>query len=261
MSSKNQIVQSISKSLIPAAVQQDIIDKLDDITIAGCKGVDPNDIDSEDVTLIHVCLDASGSMQPYEKTVVDAYNESFLKPICGAKNAESILIATSVFSGHGTNAIRLLHSFMPAKQCPQLTRSDYHPDGETPLYRAVHSAQVGILDYGNLLKDNGVRVKRIVVVFSDGEDNASGGFTTTKLQALSQTLLDTETCILSYAFMGDKRSADKNAKDIGFPINSQLNEDMISQGDAAIRRLFGTASASSIKASQSTIVAGNSFIP
>lgn len=260
--SKQSVVASVknaaSQGQISVGLAEDIIERLDDIAIAGCAGVNPDEIDSEEATLVSVIIDESGSMDQYRQQVIDEYNESFLKPLQGAKQAESIHVSTMVFSDvGGRDQVRLIHSYKPVKQCPKLTKRDYAPDGGTPLFRAVQYGLTGIFDYGNTLQNSGTRVKRIVVVISDGQENASGNFTTSaKLKKFSQELLATESCVLSYVFMGIEAEGDKYAKEIGFPPNHRLTEDVRKSGGAsAIRRIFGTLSASVITASQSSVSA------
>lgn len=249
--------QSVSQGKISASVAQDIIEQLDDIAVAGCGGVSPDDIDSEEITLAAVIIDGSGSMGIYRNAVIDGFNNDFLLPIQGAKNADSIHISVWVFSSEGdpANQVRLIHGYKPASQCPKLSAKDYNPAGGTPLYKAVHYGQTGIFNYGETLQANGTRVKRIVMVLSDGQENDSHGVTSAQVKKFSSDLLKTETCVLSYIYFGDEADGDRYAKDIGFPPQHRLTEDLRKQGASGIRRVFGTASASVITASQSKVAA------
>lgn len=258
--SKSQVVSSVQSMVSVGKISQKtadtIVDKLDDISLAGSFGIPTDDIDTEDVTLVSVLIDGSGSMQPYRDDVIKNYNDSFLKPIQGAANAKSILVSTWIFSeSPGIPLVRLLHSHKPAGECPLLTRQDYAPDGGTPLYKALYQALTGIFNYGNTLLDNGHNIKRIVLLLSDGEENASRGFvSSSQLKQFSKDMLNTETCVLSYIYFGDERDGNKYASNIGFPENHRLTEDVRNQGGAqAIRRVFGTISSSVIRASQSRI--------
>lgn len=261
MNSKQAVITSIqsaqSQGQISASAAEAMLEQLDDIAVAGCAGVSPDDIDSEEVTLVSVVIDESSSMSPYQDAVIKAYNDDFLKPVQGAKNAESILVSTWIFADAGDPAkmVRLLHSYTPVKDCPKLTKRDYNPNGMTPLYKAAHNAMTGIMDYGNTLLNSGTRVKRIVIVLSDGEENASRGFSSSQIKKISSGLLKTESCVLAYVFFGEEKEGDRWAADIGFPAQHRLTEDVRTQGDKAIRRVFGTISASVISASQSRVSA------
>lgn len=266
MSNKQTVVDSlnsaVSLSVISPELANDITERLDDIALAGCIGIDPESVDSEEITLVCVMLDASGSMETHKPELIKAYNDLFLKPIKGAKNADSIMISLWSFANQDVN---LIHSYKPATQCNGISSSEYNPDGSTPLWKAVFYGMTGILEYGNRLISNGTRVKRIVLVISDGEENSSGKFVTSmQLKKFSQEMLSTETCILSYIFMGNDADGAKYAKEIGFPEKHRLTEDTQRGGDSVIRRIFGTLSSSVITASQSKISASglgsNTFI-
>ncbi|MFA5419344.1 MAG: hypothetical protein WC341_12890, partial [Bacteroidales bacterium] len=62
MNSNAQISTSVSNAasagIISAQSQAAILD-LDDIALAGCTGISPDDVDSEEVTLVQVLIDAS----------------------------------------------------------------------------------------------------------------------------------------------------------------------------------------------------------
>ncbi|MHA2279600.1 MAG: hypothetical protein ACXAC5_01730 [Promethearchaeota archaeon] len=256
MSSKQIVSTSLanaaSEGVISSQSQTAIESELDDIALAGCEGVDVEDIDSEEVTLVIVAIDGSGSMYEWATEVTKAYREQFLEPLRGAKNANSILVSVLVFSGGRGENIRLLHGYTPVPQCPELTDADYQPDGSTPLYDAVWNGLTGLVTYGQHLRDNGTRTKSIAVVLSDGWENASR-ISASKLRRLSGDVLKQQEFVLAYVFFGDQADGDKYAKDIGFPPHHRLTEDLDGSG---IRRVFGQVSASVITTSQALVSAG-----
>lgn len=264
MSSQQIVSQSIQSAVssgqISSTTAETMLESLDDVAIAGCHGIAVDELDSEEVTLVSVIIDASGSMISHRNTVIDAYNNQFLKPIQGAKNAKSILVSTWIFSRLMTgDNVRLVHGYTPVPDCPKLTKKEYNPDGETPLNDAVYKGLTGQTVYGQTLIDGGSRVKHIVVVLTDGAENASQ-IPATKVRALSEELLNRETYVLSYIFFGDDSQGAANAKKIGFPAQHRLT---VGLDDAAIRRIFGTVSASVISTSQAkvsaTSLSSNSF--
>jgi hypothetical protein len=246
------LANAVSSGVISSQSQSAIESQLDDIALAGCEGVDVDDIDSEEVTLVVVAIDASGSMYTWAEEVKRAYREQFLEPLKKAKNAESILVSVVVFSAGAGSNVRLVHGYMPVSQCPELTDSDYQPDGGTPLYDAVWNGLTGLVTYGQHLRDNGTRTKSIAVVLSDGWENSSRT-SASKLRRLSGDVLTQHEYVLSYVFFGDQAEGDKAAKDIGFPPHHRLTEDLDGSG---IRRVFGQVSASVITTSQALVSAG-----
>jgi uncharacterized protein YegL len=215
-------------------------------------GVDPNEIEADCVTLVGVAIDASGSMQPHKQALIDAYNKQFIEPLKHAKNANEIFVSTMFFSDPGLSAkdkTKVLHGYMSVADCPELRDSDFVTDGMTPLNDGVFQTLSRVVKYGESLLSTGARVRSIVVVFSDGAENASS-VAAYKVKAMAEDLLKAQEFILSYVFFGDQNEAEKIISKIGFP-----KKDMITANQTAsdIRRMFGTVSASVIKASQSQI--------
>ena len=99
----------------------------------------------------------------------------------------------------------------------------------------------------------GVRVKSIVVVLSDGWENASH-VGKTKVKQLAQDVLKSQEFVLAYVFFGDESEGDEAADDIGFPRHHRLTASL---DGAGIRRVFGTVSASVISTSQTQVSSGS----
>ncbi len=249
------LVSAASAGIISSQSQAAITTDLDDIAIAGCQGVDIDDIDSEEVTLVAVVIDASSSMYEYRSAVLDSYREQFLKPLAKAKNADSILVSTWIFSDTSQDPanVRLVHGYTPVPNCASLTQTEYDPDGSTPLYDAVMASLTGLVSYGQQLRDNGTRTKSIVVVLSDGQENSSRT-SGSKVRRLSGDVLRAQEFVLSYVFFGDESEGDEAAKDIGFPLHHRLTSSL---DGSAIRRVFGQVSASVITTSQAKVSAGS----
>lgn len=267
---KASIESAISQKMVRVETADAMLEQLDDIAVAGACGVDVDEIDSEEATLVAVVIDASYSMEPFQKAVIAAYNKRFLAPMRKAKNANSIYVTVWIFSaeGHVDDYCRLVHGYKPVSEADELTTKVYNPSGGTPLNMAVHRAMTGIVSYGQTLRDAGTTTKCIMLVLSDGEENSSGrNFTATKVRKIAEDLLKQEIYILSYCFFGmssddavNDREAAKYAKQIGFPDRHRMT---VMLNDSGLRRLFGTVSASVISASQtqvsSTGLSSNAF--
>lgn len=246
------LANAVSAGVISSQSQSAIETGLDDIALAGCAGVDIDDIDAEEVTLVTVILDGSGSMYEWVDEVLKSYREKFLGPLRGAKNAEAILVSVLIFSGGRGEKVRLIHGYTPVPDCPELTENDYEPDGSTPLYDGTWNGLTGLVSYGQHLRDNGTRTKSIAVVLSDGCENDSR-ISGSKLRRLSGEVLKQHEFVLSYVYFGDQQEGDTAAKDIGFPSHHRLTADKDASG---IRRVLGQVSASVITTSQTKVSAG-----
>jgi len=248
----NTLNNEASAGIISPASQSAIETELDDIALVS-EGVEIDEIDSEEATLVHVAIDASSSMHEHRKAVINAYKQQFLDPLRAAKNADSILVATSVFSSGCDQNVRLIHGYTPIPKCPDLTDNDYSPSGMTPLYDAVFQGISGLVAYGQDLRDNGTRTKSIIIVLSDGWENDSS-VTQAKVRRLSEDVLKAQEFILSYIFFGDESEGNIAAETIGFPIHHRLTSSL---SEANIRRIFGTVSASVISTSQAQVSTGS----
>lgn len=260
MSSSTQIVaasiqSAVSQGQISADAAEQLIEPLDEVAASGAAGVAVDDIDAEEVTLISLVFDCSGSMSTFRDTVIEAHKKCFLDPLKKAKNADAILCQVWIFSDDPRQGekCRLLHGYMPVPDCPELTPAQYDPDGGTPLWESIVRAMTGLVAYSQTLRDSGTRTKNILVVFSDGAENASDRkFTSPGIRQVVAALLKQENYVLSYCFFGDEKDAQRIAAEIGFPDHHRLT---VGQNDSDIRRLFGQVSASVISASQSTVSA------
>ena len=59
---------------IGTAASKIIINSLGGTNITGCLGTDVDDLETDDVTVVSLILDASYSMKSFEKAVRDGYN-------------------------------------------------------------------------------------------------------------------------------------------------------------------------------------------
>lgn len=224
-----------------------LVDNLDSVALAGCMGADIDSIATDDVTLVAAVLDASGSMSGVRKDVIDGFN-MMLETFRGSKQADSILVSAWNFSDEAS----LIYSYTPVSLLNNMTLKDYNPDGGTALYDTLLYVMAGMVAYGQTLRNNGVRTKCIIVVFSDGDDNGSKA-AAQQVKTVSESLLTQEIYTLAYAGFGNA-NLQHIANAVGFP-------SIITTGSSPseIRRIFKQVSASVIRASQTTIGAGNNF--
>ncbi len=224
-----------------------LVDNLDAVALAGCNGAALDDINTDDVTLVAAVLDASGSMETVCPEVVAGF-KTMLDSFRGSKQADSILLSAWSFN----DTARLHFSYTPTNLVNEQFLKDYQPYGGTALYDTLLYVMAGMIAYGQTLRNNGVRTRCIVVVFSDGDDNGSRA-KAQQVRTVSESLLNQEIYTLAYAGFGSA-SLQQIAQEVGFPA-------IITAGStpADIRRIFRQVSASVIRASQSTIGVGNSF--
>jgi hypothetical protein len=121
-----------------------------------------------------IVLDASGSMAPIRRSVVDAYN-TIVDSIkaAGLKENQKNLVTLAIFgraetrNGYETEFPRVLE---PAETISKLTYDDYIPTGGTPLFDAVADA---IDKFSEAKTPETEDTSFVVQVITDGEENSS----------------------------------------------------------------------------------------
>ncbi|RMG99960.1 MAG: hypothetical protein D6706_04720 [Chloroflexi bacterium] len=232
-----------------------VVSNLNGPTMATAVGAPLDQLASNDVTLAMNIIDMSGSMMPYASDLIHAYNEAYLEAMRGSSAAEDILVSTILFN----NQVYLLHGYMPLLDTPPLTRSQYMPAGSTALYDAVAGGLTNMVLYAQQLRQSGVMVRCIVIVYSDGEDNASRQ-KARDIRRAAEELLKHE--IYTLAYVGFRQGGIKQsevqelANRIGFP-------EVLTAGlsHKELRRIFHLVSQSTVRVSQQGGVSSVIFAP
>jgi len=226
-----------------------MINALDDTDLAGCVGTVTEDMDTDEVTVVTFILDKSGSMSPHQATVRDAY-DMLIESLKESKQHKSMIVSTRCFATTST----LLHGFKKVDEVEPIG-NNYVADGNsTALHDTMISALTDIKAYTQDLKNQGMRVKCIVIVLSDGDDNEAPQ-KAKDVKILADDLLKSEQYYLVYYGYATDPSTDlkKIAAKIGFP-----NVLITGTTKTEVRKNTGLVSKSIIRASQ-TQVGANSF--
>ncbi len=204
---------------------------LDDV---GVQNTPIDEINGEVVNLFFVAIDSSGSMQPYLADMKKCLKD-FKDAILNCKEVDDILIARADFS-----------SFANVTGYKKVADFDtqYDPDGNTILYDVINEGTFKLLQYMEYLKNQGVRVKVVFSVFSDGEDTASRSNSASAKTAIEQ--LNSKE--ITTAFISFGQNALNEAKTLGF--RNILN---VSSSVSELRRAFDVLSKSVISSSKSVI--------
>ena len=121
------------------------------------------DIDNENVNLIFVAIDKSGSMDGYSSDMKKALND-FKGSLLNSKEVDEILVARADFANDiNIGGYKRVLEF----------NTDYDANGMTALYDVIKIGADKLRTYMNYLKIEGMRVKAVFAVFSDGEDTSS----------------------------------------------------------------------------------------
>lgn len=231
-----------------------VVANLNGPTMTGAVGIPLAQLGTNEVMLAMNILDMSGSMSPYAADLIRAYNDDYLAAMTGSTAADDILVSTILFN----DAVNLFHGYVNLKDAPPLVRRVYNPNGSTALYDAVAGGLTNMVLYAQQLRQSGVMVRCIVLVYSDGDDNVSRQ-SASAVRRASQELLKHEIYTLGYiGFCSGgitEKEARKLADTIGFP---EVLTTGISHSE--LRRIFNLVSQSTTRASQQQMGSAGIFI-
>lgn len=213
------------------------IDGLDDIEI---ENTSIEEIDSENINLIYIGIDQSGSMGAYSNDMKHSLSE-FKDALLSSKEADEILVARANFEDTiDVGGYKKISEF----------ETSFRDGGCTAMYDAITEGTEKLKEYRQFLKDQGVRVKAVFAIFSDGLDNASNSnFSEAKK---SVDFLNSEE--ITTAFISFGGAATKEAKDLGF-----RNILDVTSSASELRKAFNCLSKSVIESSKSVVSDGDDF--
>lgn len=163
-----QLIQNAGQQGVSQAASEILVQNLTPTTLAGAQGVSYEALGGDKAFLFVPVLDMTGSMSPFRRPVIDAYN-AMLGVLKGSQQADQMLVSTWTFNATSY----LLHGYTPVEFAPDLDKKSYHPTDQTALYDAVLDGITGVVAYGQELRNQGARTRITLVVFTDGEDNSS----------------------------------------------------------------------------------------
>ena len=199
-----------------------------------------DEIDSENVNLIFVGIDQSSSMDPYINDMIQSLTE-FKTAIEDSKEADEILVARASFNHAITvGGYKKITDF----------DTSYFSQGSTALYDVICEGEKKLSDYITFLKSQGMRVKAVFALFSDGEDTCSRQNAHNAKTAI-KNLKDTE---ITTAFISFGGGATNIANALGF-----ANVLTVGSSATELRKAFNCLSKSVIESSKSVVGATDDF--
>lgn len=223
------------------------------VVIAGAAGLDTEDIQASEVTLVTLLVDASSSIasRGLEDAVRRGQNE-LLDAFAAAREKDSILVALWTFS----DDVNVHHAYVPVDDATRLGQRNYAGLGGTRLYDTWLDALAANVAYAERLRASGTPTRSIVVVVTDGEDCGSRR-RVADCARVSKDLLASEQFQLAFVGVGDDVDFEDVARRMGIPDGS------IAVAKAAtpqtMRQLFRMVSQSAIRASQRMVGGGGGF--
>ena len=216
-----------------------------DLTVVGLDDIELqnttiDEIDSEEVHLIFVGLDISGSMQQWIPDMTKSLIE-FKGALVASKEESKILVAQASFnSSINIGGYKKIGEFDVS----------YTATGGTALFDVIVEGKGKLVQYIDHLKSQGMRVKAVFAVFSDGEDTSSRRRANTAKLAVDE--LNAKE--ITTAFISFGRFADTVATGLGFK-----NLLKISSSASELRKGFNCLSKSVIESSKSVVADKDQF--
>ena len=158
-------------------------------------------------TPVHVSflIDRSGSMQGLVEDVVGGFN-SFL----ATQKGETGDCTMTLVQFDNQNPFEVIHDAAPINQIPDLTRDRYQPRGSTPLLDALGDLVTSV---DRRLAGLGTPEDQIVVVFSDGFENASRRWTRS---TLFEAIEARKAADWTFVYLGANQDSYHEAGHLGF---------------------------------------------
>jgi len=134
-------------------------------------GVRLERLGATEYTLASLLVDTTGSVHLFADSLRDAV-ETAVSSLQKSPRAANLLVRVAEFnSGVG---VREIHGFKPLSSIDvDKDYKPFHPEGWTNLFDATYSSVIATADYGKQLRDNDYSVNAIVILVTDGGDNAS----------------------------------------------------------------------------------------
>ena len=175
---------------------------------------------NKNLTEIVYILDRSGSMSGLEKDTIGGYN-SFLEK---QKKEDGDAVVTTVLFD---DKYDMVHDHVDIKKVKPLTNKEYFARGMTALLDAIGKTINNVGNRHKYALDSEVPGKTIVVITTDGFENASREFTSDKVKSMIEH--QKKKYGWEFLFLGANIDAVKTAKNFGitreFAVTYEADED------------------------------------
>jgi len=209
-------------------------------------GVDVDDVQASEVVLVTLMPDDSGSIRfgNNAQVVRDGHN-LVLDALSDSKQKDNILVHCRYLNGH------VLYPYCALDQAERMDSSNYNPNLGTPLYDQSVVLLGTVLAKTKEFADNGVPVRTVTLIITDGCDQGSRRSTPKNVSTIVNDMLMSENHIV--AAMG----IDDGYTNFNGVFNSMgLRDEWIltpGNNQSDIRRAFQVFSQSAVQASQSAV--------
>lgn len=199
-----------------------------------------DDLNSENINLIFIAIDQSGSMHPYIQEMKNNLNE-FKTALTDSKESDEMLVARANFDSN-----IIIGGYKKIEEFD----TSYESNGCTTLYDVVIEGSEKLSNYMTYLKNQGMRVKAVFAVFSDGEDVGSHA----TINQAKNAIVELNGKEVTTAFVSFGSGAMREANNMQF-------KNILQVGSSAseLRKAFDVLSKSVIESSKSVVSQADDF--
>lgn len=207
-------------------------------------GVPIDSIRSAEVILLNILVDDSGSIQSAgnEQPIRDGHN-MLIQALLESKQQDNIEVINKYLNG------KVLYPYTPLSMVPQMDTNNYDANGGTPLFDETAKLLATVIAKSQDFKNNGIQVRTITLILTDGEDCHSRTSTAADVKKIVTDILRSEDHIIAaMGFDNGSCSFKQVFSAMGIPdrwiLTAQANP-------SEIRKAFQMFSQSAVRASQS----------
>lgn len=177
-------------------------------------------------------LDKSGSMSSLENDTIGGFNSMIAKQ----KQEEGEAYVTTVLFD---DRYKMLHDHINIQDVPELTNQEYYARGMTALLDAVGRTVNSVGERLNNTPEEERPEKVIVIITTDGLENASREFTKKAIKEMIEH--QQEKYSWTFIFLGANMDAVSEAADLGISANYSKTYIASAAGTASVYDAVGTA--------------------
>lgn len=209
-------------------------------------GIQVDDVTASEVVLVTIMPDDSGSIDYSGNTaIVRAGHNTVLDALLNSNQQDNILVHNRYLNGF------VLYPYCSVSQAIRMDAQNYKPNQGTPLYDQTVVLLGTVLAKAQEFSDNGVPVRTVTLIISDGADAHSQRASAKTVRSLVQDMLRTENHIIAAMGIDDGGQTDFRQVFREMGIRDQW---ILTPGNSQreIRNAFQVFSQSAVRASQST---------
>jgi hypothetical protein len=207
-------------------------------------GIQIDDVIASEVVLVTLMPDDSGSINyAGNEAIVRAGHNTVIDALLSSNQKDNILVHNRYLNG------QVLYPYCPVTQAVRMDTKNYNPNQGTPLYDQAIVLLGTVLAKAQEFSDNGVPVRTVTLIITDGADAHSQRATAKTVKSLVKDMLRTESHIIAAMGIDDGSTNFQQVfREMGIRDEWILTP---GNGQKEIRQAFQLFSQSAVRASQS----------